>query len=185
MFGFATLGLAMGGVAAETIPFDATRSHAEFEVRAMWLFDVEGRFGGVSGSVILDSAARSAQVDALIDAGSIDMHRDSYEEWVKSSEFFDVARYPQIHFLSEPFPLAMLDDGGDIAGALTVRGVTRQASFNLRPSECTPHAARSCPVLADGIIQRTDFGMTTHRATLSDRVRLHFTVFAAASVDRS
>jgi polyisoprenoid-binding protein YceI len=161
------------------VPLDTKRTQAEFDVRVMWMFDVHGRFGTVNGSVRLDRAAQSVQVVARIDARGVDMRRDSYEEWVRSPEFFDVERHPEIRFESEPFPLATLDLGGDIVGSLTVRGTTRPTRWRLRASDCPGRAALDCPVLADGVIERSEFGMTTRRATLSDKVRLHLTIWAA------
>lgn len=164
--------------AAERIALDPQRSSAEFEIRAMWMFDIAGRFGDVSGEVEIDREARSARVWARIDVAGVRMRRNSYEEWVKSPEFFDAARHAQIVFESEPFPLATLDFGGDIVGTLTVRGRSRPMQFALRPSQCPGQAALACPVVADGSLQRSEFGMRTRRATLADKVRLHLNVSA-------
>lgn len=165
---------------AEPVALDPARSSAEFEIRAMWMFDIEGRFGAVTGEVDIDAEARTARVRARIDVRGVSMRRASYEDWVKSAEFFDAARHPYVEFASEPFPLAALDLGGDIIGQLTVRGVTRPMSLRLRPSQCPGQAARRCAVVADGSLQRSEFGMRSRRATLADRVRLHFSVLAAA-----
>jgi len=83
-------------------------------------------------------------------------------------------------FESEPFPLATLEQGGDIVGNLTLRGLTRPTSLRLQPTECPDAVALSCAVVADGTVQRSDFGMRTRRATLADKVRLHFTVRTVA-----
>lgn len=163
------------------VALDPAQSAADFEIRAMWMFDVAGRFGAVTGSVDIDHDARTARVHARIDVRGVAMRRESYEDWVKSAEFFDAARYPFVEFVSEPFPLATLDLGGDILGNLTLRGVTRPMSLRLRPSQCPGEAALRCPVVADGSLQRSEFGMRTRRATLADRVRLHFSVLAVAT----
>ncbi len=149
----------------------------------MWMFDVAGRFGAVTGEVEIDHEARSARVRARIDTRALSMRRTSYEEWVRSDEFFDAARHPYIEFDSEPFPLATLERGGDIVGNLTLRGLTRPASLRLSPSECPGAVALSCAVVAEGTVQRSDFGMRTRRATLADKVRLHFTVRTVAPPD--
>lgn len=164
--------------AAERIALDPQRSSAEFEIRAMWMFDIAGRFGAVGGEVEIDREARSARVRARIDVAGVRMRRNSYEEWVKSPEFFDAARHPQVMFESEPFPLATLDIGGDIVGTLSLRGQTRPMRFALQPSQCPGQAALACPVVADGSLQRSEFGMRTRRATLADKVRLHLSVSA-------
>ncbi len=174
--------LALAGATArsEPVALDPARSSVEFEVRVMWMFDVAGRFGAVTGEVDIDHDARTARVRARIDTRAVSMRRTSHEEWVKSDEFFDAARHPYIVFDSDPFPLAMLELGGDIAGNLTLRGQTRPASLRLRPTECPGAVALSCAVVADGTVQRSDFGMRTRRATLADKVRLHFIVRTVA-----
>lgn len=175
------LGLAAAPVQAERIALDPALSSAEFEIRAMWMFDVDGRFGAVRGEVDIDRAAQSLRVRARIDVRAVRMRRTSYEDWVKSAEFFDAANHADIVFESEPFPLAALDLGGDIVGRLSLRGVTRPTSLRLRPSTCPGAAVLSCPVVADGTLQRSDFGMRTRRATLADKVRLHLNVVAVAA----
>lgn len=168
---------------AEAVALDPARSSAEFEIRAMWMFDVTGRFGAVTGEVDIDAEARTARVRARIDVRGVSMRRESYENWVKSAEFFDAARHPFVEFVSDSFPLATLDLGGDIVGHLSLRGVVRPMSLRLRPSQCPGEAALRCPVVADGALQRSEFGMRSRRATLADRVRLHFSVLAATTME--
>ncbi len=166
----------------EIIPLDAARSHAEFEVRAMWLFVVRGRFGAVQGEVRIDRAARSARVVAEIDAAAVRMHSTSHEAWVRSEEFFDVARHPRIRFVSEPFPLVALDEGGDVPGVLDLRGHSEPVAFHLDRAACAKRGGHDCPVHAEGSVLRSAFGMRSRRTTLADRVRLHFTIYASPSV---
>jgi len=177
LFGCA-MALADSAAATETVlNLDNAKSHAEFQVRVMWLFSVDGHFGAVDGQVLMDAEARTARVTAEIDATKVEMKKDDYAEWVKSAEFFDVAKHPHIKFESEPFPIAALEQGGDILGKLTVRGETRPTNFKLQASTCTGRIAVTCPVIADAAIQRSEFGMRTHRATLGDKVKLHLTIF--------
>lgn len=192
MLGFVLAVAAMSGLAPqgvppnritlpqiEVLPFDRVRSHAEFQVRVVWLFTIEGRFGVVDGEMRIDHAARVASVVAEIDAATVAMNSESNAAWARSSEFFDTAHHPKIRFESDPFPLAVLETGGAILGQLNVRGKTRSTSFMLRPSGCVEAIAHACAVIADGSIQRSDFGMHSRRTTLSDKVKLHFTIFAA------
>jgi polyisoprenoid-binding protein YceI len=176
----AALASAPARAAEETVPLDAARSHAEFQVRVMWLFGVEGRFGSVQGEVHVDREAQVARVIAQIDATRVEMRKPDYEEWVKSEEFFDAAHHPRIVFESLPFPLSVLREGGAVSGMLSVRGQTHQTTFDLAPSPdpCPGPRWTNCAMLADGAIQRSQFGMHTHRATLSDKVKLHLTIVA-------
>jgi polyisoprenoid-binding protein YceI len=111
------------------------------------------------------------------------MGNQSYEDWVKSPEFFDVARHPEIGFVSEPFPLQRLHKGGQLSGTLTIRGVARPETFDLAPAECDK-PAYDCPIVVKGSIRRSDFGMHSRRGTLSDKVDLHFEVYAIEAAER-
>jgi polyisoprenoid-binding protein YceI len=76
---------------SERVALDSVRSHATFGVKVMWLVTIHGRFGKVGGDVDVDRFRSFAKVDARIDANAVEMSTKSYEDWVKSDEFFDVA----------------------------------------------------------------------------------------------
>ena len=172
---------AVSAFAAERIDqlwmLDSQRSRAGFQIKAMWMFNVGGQLGAVSGSVDIDAFRNTAKVDARIDANVVSMRNPDYAAWVKSAEFFDVAHYPEIHFISDPTPLPRLRYGGELRGTLELRGVTQPVIFQLKPSECQGRLAHDCAVRAEGTIQRSAFGMTSRRVTLSDKVDLDFTIF--------
>jgi polyisoprenoid-binding protein YceI len=162
---------------SDIIRLDAGRSDVGFRVKLIWLLGVRGHFGKMDGTVRLDSFRNELRVDARIDVAAVRMSNSSYEEWVKSPEFFDAAAYPQITFLSDPFPRSRLRAGGDLPGELTVRGISQPVRFDLLPSECEKPAF-DCPIRVNGEIRRSAFGMGSHRGTLSDKVELDFTVYA-------
>lgn len=159
------------------IRLDASRSDVGFRVKVMWLLGVRGHFGKVDGTVRLDPFRNELRVDARIDAASVRMASASYEEWVKSPEFFDAAAHPQIEFTSDAFPRARLRAGGELPGQLTVRGVRQPVQFDLKPAACD-RPAYDCPIRVAGAIRRSMFGMGSHRGTLADKVELDFTVYA-------
>ncbi|MFC4765425.1 YceI family protein [Dyella koreensis] len=151
---------------------DPLRSYADFGVRLLWLSQVEGRFERIDGEVTLSAQHDMALVDARIAVDSIRMDSDRFRRWVLAPEFFDLQHYPAIHFVSEPVPLRSLQQGGELFGALTMRGVTRPAHFELLPSHCPLDAPQQCKIELRGTVQRSDFGMTGHRTALSDQVSL-------------
>lgn len=165
------------------LTFDAAQSLAEFEVRVMWLIPVHGRFGALRGAITIDRFHGSASVDARIDVNDVHMRSAGNEAWVKSAEFFDAAHYPQIQFVSDAFAVTRLKSGGPIDGVLTIRGVARQARFELAASACPDAIARTCPVEATGTIRRSDFGMRSRRGALSDKVQLDFSVYVLSDAD--
>jgi len=167
----------------DRIELDSTRSQAQFGVKVMWLLSIHGRFGKVHGTVEIDRFRNQAIVDARIDANAVEMSNDSYENWVKSDEFFDVSHHPEIRFVSEAFPLQRLRKNDDLADILTIRDVEQPTRLELQASECEK-PAYDCAIVVDDAIRRSDFGMRSRHGTLSDKVDLHFEVFAIPSPTR-
>ncbi|MBL0162474.1 MAG: YceI family protein [Xanthomonadales bacterium] len=162
-------------LSSETLTLDPAKSSAAFSVKVLWMFAVDGRFGNVRGTVGIDRFRGQAMVDAHINAAEVTMHRESALAWVKSAEFFDVDRHPEIHFHSDAFPLTRLHLGGQVPGQLTMRGITRDVTFEVLPSACEKPAVE-CAIEAVGTVRRSEFGMTTRRTTLADKVELSFSV---------
>ena len=165
-------------LAAATVPdyrFDAASSHANFRVRLFWLDKIDGHFPQVTGTVLPDAQGDRFVVDATIDVNSITMDSKRLRQWVLSREFFDAAAHPQIHFVSDALPRQVLEHGGELTGALTLRGITAPIRFELQPEHCTT-LATPCALMLNGRLQRSRFGMTADRLSLSDEVSLELAI---------
>ncbi|GAB2541098.1 YceI family protein [Rhodanobacter koreensis] len=165
--------LLLAATAARATDYRITdhRSYADFGVRLFWLHTISGRFMQIAGEVRVDSRDL-ATVDARIDVNSIVMDSARSRRWVLAPEFFDAARYPTLHFVSDPVTLAMLTAGGVLDGRLTLRGVTGPIRFELMPATCGTSTLAGCVIEAHGTLSRAAFGMSAHRASLSDQVQL-------------
>lgn len=155
---------------------DSARSSAQFRVKAIWLFGIHGYFTSVGGRVEIDRSSGMAVVDARIAADKVRMNLRGYEDWVKSAEFFDVATHPEIRFVSNPFPLQRLHDGGPLPGTLTLRGVSAPVLFDLEAASCV-QPGYECAIVANATIRRSSFGMRSRLGTLSDNVQLSFDAY--------
>jgi polyisoprenoid-binding protein YceI len=164
---------------SQLLELDNQRSHADFEVKLLWLVGVHGRFDHVHGTIAIDRFRNSVTVDARIDTNAVTMRNRSNEEWVKSTEFFDAQHFPEIQFVSESIPLQRLQSGGEIEGTLTIRGISQHVHFELAVPTCPATEGENCPVEAEGSIRRSDFGMRSRRGALSDKVDLSFSIYTA------
>lgn len=169
--------------ADDIIALDSARSSAEFRVRLVWLVRVRGYFDAVGGVVTVDRFRSQAVVDAHIDAAAVRMGVRGYADWVKSPEFFDAAAHPDIHFVSDPFPLQRLRNGGELPGRLSMRGSTEPVHFTLLAATC-PRPGYDCPIIATGTVRRSQFGMRSRLGTLGDEVQLRLRIFAAPAPTR-
>ena len=169
----------------ERLALDSTRSHVDFEVKVLWLVGVHGRFDSVHGTITIDHFRNAATVEAQVDANAVTMRSQSHQTWVKSAEFFDAQHYPQFAFVSEAIPIQRLQTGGQIDGVLTLRGISKHVRFSLIRPDCPASSGENCPIEAEGWIHRSDFGMSTRRGTLSDKVEWNFSIAVKPMVEEA
>ena len=104
---------------------DPTHSALEFVARYAVFTLVRGRFTSFSGTVVIDPLhSEATQVDVDIDASSVDTAMAVRDAHLRSEEFFDVERHPEISFRSRG--ATVLAAGRyTVHGELTIRGTTQ------------------------------------------------------------
>jgi polyisoprenoid-binding protein YceI len=157
--------LASTPVRAQTTTWeiDPAHSNAQFSVRHLGISNVQGEFTKVSGTVALDEKDMSqSSVKAGIEVASVDTRNSSRDTDLKSSNFFDVAKYPTITFVSKKIVAGEMGKRKMI-GDLTLHGITKEITFDVDG----PSAAIKDPwgnmrrgASATAMISRKDFGMT-------------------------
>jgi polyisoprenoid-binding protein YceI len=116
--------LAASQAAAQGVLID--KSEIRFVSRQMGV-NVEGRFRKWKANVAFlpDELAKS-KADIDVDLASIDLASEESETEIKRPKWFDTAKFPTAKFVSS----AVRAVGGDryeVAGALTIKGITRDA----------------------------------------------------------
>lgn len=136
-----------------------------------------GQFTDVSATLNLNSANPAAsKLDASVRMASAGTFSDGLDKHLRTADFFDVAKHPTATFRATSIRRTD-SDSADIAGNLTLRGVTKpivikadfnQAGLNLVDKVYT--------VGFDGEakIKRSDFGISYGLPALGDEVTLHF-----------
>ncbi|HLZ88614.1 MAG TPA: YceI family protein [Puia sp.] len=90
--------------------------------------DAGGVFKGFKGAIAFDEQNPAAsRFDVTIDAATINTGNGLQNKHAKSDEWFDVAKYPQIHFQSKNITKAA--NGYQVTGDLTLHGVTKTITF--------------------------------------------------------
>jgi polyisoprenoid-binding protein YceI len=110
---------------------DPTHSALEFVARYAVFTLVRGRFTSFTGTVVLDPLHLGAtQVDVEIDAASVDTAMPERDAHLRSEDFFDVDRHPQIRFRS--VGATVLAAGRyTVHGDLTIRGITQPVRLDV------------------------------------------------------
>ena len=159
---------ALPAAAASAYRLDAEASRVHFQLHALGWWPVHGE-ARAEGTVSFADAG--ATIDVRVPLAALRMNREGYRDWALSPEFFWAARHPQLHFRAEGIAHERLREGGEIAGALQVRGRERETRFVLLASDCVD-GVETCRVRARGELSRRSFGMRTRRLTLGDRIRI-------------
>jgi polyisoprenoid-binding protein YceI len=119
---------ASSALAADTYNFDKVHTEASFQVRHM-LTKVRGNFTDFAGTIKLDAAKPEASsVEFVIKTASVNTGEPKRDEHLKSPDFFDVAKFPELTFKSSAIK-ATAKDKYDVTGTLTIHGVSKQVTL--------------------------------------------------------
>lgn len=145
-----------------TYEIDSTHSSVHFSVRHMMLSNVRGEFTKVAGTIRYDPEnPASSSVEAKIDVSSINTRDAQRDTHLKSPDFLEAEKYPEITFKSRR--VEVQNGGGKVIGDLTIHGVTREVTLDVEgPTEelKDPWGFQRVGGSATTKISRKDFGMT-------------------------
>jgi polyisoprenoid-binding protein YceI len=127
----------------------------------MMVANVRGEFSKVTGTVVADpDAPENSRVEAHIDAASIHTRDEQRDTHLKSGDFLDVEKYPEITFVSKK--IAGSDGEWKVTGDLTIHGVTREVTLAVEgpaPEMKDPWGNVKSGASAVTKINRKDFGL--------------------------
>ena len=140
---------------------DPTHSGINFSIRHMLVSKVRGRFAKYTGSIKLDDddLTRSS-VEATIDASSIDTGTSQRDAHLRSADFFDVEKFPELKFNSRRIE-KLADSRYRVSGELTIRDATREVSLDVEYGGRAkdPWGNERVGFIATAAIDRKDFGL--------------------------
>lgn len=152
---------------AATYQVDASHSRVGFSVSHMMVSTVRGEFGTVSGTVDWDPKNVAAtKVEAKVGVTSVDTRDQKRDDHLRSPDFFDAAKFPEMTFKSKAVK-NVTKDGFDLVGDLTIRGVTKEVTFkvaNLPAERKDPWGNFKTGTRATAVINRQDFGVSWNTA---------------------
>ncbi len=165
-------------VPAGTWRVDPAHSSAAFEVKHMMIATVRGQFrefNGVLEAAEDDPANSRAQGSAK--TASIDTGNEERDAHLRSPEFFDAERYPDITFATTRIEHV---EGGiyRVTGELTIKDVTREVEMTATVEGAgeDPWGNERVGVTVRGAIDRTEFGLTWQQRLASGGVLVGETV---------
>ena len=184
----AVLALALAtsfGVAAAPVSYQLDPNHTV--VLASWTHfgysHPSANFGQASGTLVYDADnVTKSSVEVTLPLSGLDTFVPKLDEHLKSADFFDAAKYPDIRFKS-----TMVHDMGGgklmIMGDLTVHGVTKPVTLDATLNKTGEHPMSKAPTVgfdATTTIKRSEFGVGAYVPNVGDEIAIRITTEASA-----
>lgn len=156
---------------------DDPHSQLGFTVTHLGISDVSGTFNDFDVTVKSSKPDFSdASFELTAKTASIDTRVEARDKHLKSADFFDVAKYPELTFKST----SLKKDGKNsykLSGDLTLHGITKPVTMNLKYRGTTQNPmskAATAGFQLEGVIKRSDFnvGAGFPEPMISDEVRI-------------
>lgn len=172
-----------------TYGFDKAHSAIGFKVRHNGLIDIPGFFRDFTGTVNYDAAdVTKSTVEFTAKATSIDTGVAGRDNHLRTADFFEVAKFPEITFKSTK--VEKKGKGWMVTGDFTMKGVTKTISLPFTIAGFMPAGERSTARMgftADTRINRRDFGVNyggnipgTNTPVIADEIAIRIEVEAPA-----
>ncbi|MFB7374309.1 YceI family protein [Streptomyces sp. NPDC056222] len=139
---------------------DAAHSSVGAVAQHLGISSVHGRFTEFTGRIEIAPEVLASRVGAVIAADSVDTGNDLRDKHLRSEDFLDVDRFPEITYRSS----ALREAGPDrwtVDGELTLRGVTREVPLGLTylGTSADPWGGVRAAFRAEAELRREDFAM--------------------------
>lgn len=161
---------------------DPTHSEVGFKVKHMMISNVSGKFTKFEASVETEEEDfTTAKTVFTVDANSITTGNEQRDGHLKSPDFLDAARFPEIRFAATRYESVDNDGSYEVYGDLTIRDVTKSVRLDTEFGGVIkdPWGNTRAGFTINGKLNRKEFGLQWHAVTeagglvVSDEVRIH------------
>lgn len=147
-------------------------SEVKFRIKNFGV-NVSGTFKGLEGKISFDSTNLSnTHFDVSVQTNTINTGIDQRDNHLQQEEYFDVKKYPTIHFVSTSITTSTNKDYLFVFGKLTIKEVTKEISF---PFKAVPKGE---DLLFEGefTLNRRDYNVGGGSITMSDNLIVQLSV---------
>ncbi|MET3105814.1 polyisoprenoid-binding protein YceI [Oxalobacteraceae bacterium GrIS 1.18] len=164
--------------AADHYVIDPAHTYSSFEYSHWGLSVQRGRFDQNTGYVDFDQDNKTGKVVLNIDANTVNMGSEEFNQVLRSEAFFDVLHFSTINFNSSKFIFDQ-EHLSQIEGALTIKDVTRPVTLEITQFNCRfmfLYLKTACGANGVARILRSDFNLDKYAPFVGDELTLYFSV---------
>ena len=146
---------------------DHSHSSVKFNISHLVISEVEGSFKKYDGTIKSDKDDfTDANIQFTVDVASIDTDSENRDNHLKSDDFFNVQKYPQMIFKSSSFK-KISDNKYVLEGELTIRDVTKKVKFDVVYGGTAKdgYGNTKAGFKASTVINRFDYGLKWNAIT--------------------
>jgi polyisoprenoid-binding protein YceI len=173
-----------------TYALDVTHTRIGFMARHAMVTKVRGAFNEFEGTTTIDGDdPTKSSVSVTLQVASIDTRNAQRDGHLRTNDFLDAEKFPQITFVSS----SIAHDGGNdfqVTGDLTIHGVTQQVTIPLEYQGSAKDPFGNDRIGFEGslVINRKDYGVSFNAALetggvlVSEKITLEFDISAIKKV---
>ncbi len=164
---FALLLFANFSFAQVYTPIDAGSSIG-FTIKNFGL-KVNGNFTGLKGSITFNpKAITTSSINVSVDANTINTDNGARDKHLRKDEYFDVAQYPTLTFVSTKITESTVAGRYFVVGELTIKGMVKIIQFGFSATA----TAIGYKFAGEFEIDRRFFGVGKGSAVMADKLKV-------------
>ena len=140
---------------------DPAHSELTFKIKHLMISNVSGAFKNFSAKVETEETDFSkATINLIAEMNSISTNNEQRDAHLRSSDFFEVEKFPQLKFTSTRIEQTD-DESFSLYGNLTLKGVTKPVKLNMEFNGIVKdlQGQEKAGFLVSGKINRSDWGI--------------------------
>jgi polyisoprenoid-binding protein YceI len=171
---------------------DPIHSEVIFKIKHLMISTVTGQFKkfNLVAETPTDDFDAASKIEFTADVDSIDTNNEQRNGHLKSADFFNVEKFPQLKFSGKKY--VVKDGEGTVTGDLTMHGVTKSITLKVDFGGVVkdPYGQTKAGFTVTGKINRKDFGLSwgtvteTGNVVLADEVRINAEIQLVKQVEQ-
>lgn len=160
---------------------DSVHTEVGFKIKHMQISNIKGKFDEFSANIEFDEESKKLlKFNATVEVASINTGNDKRDEHLRSADFFDASKFPQMKFVMDDFVLKD-DEESEIYGELTIKDVTKRVVFKYEFGGVMKDDKNDLLGFSlEGEIDRTEFDVGEKSLMVGSEVKISIEVEARA-----
>jgi polyisoprenoid-binding protein YceI len=165
------------------LPIDAGHSAVIFSWSHRGFSHPLARLEQLQGAVLWDRTdLAGSSVQATLPLAGLRTGNDALDQRLRGPDFFDASAYPVVTFKSTKITARAATNEFTLVGVLTVHGISQPVTLlaRINKAEDVPGESPWTGFDADGVLRRSDFGLSRYVPMVADEIAVHITLEAHA-----